>query len=246
MLLEEERIRKSTTMSKYTDEQIKQEVCKTLENPALRKCFQCVHGENCRECQKLHIPISKYQYAGHCQYYITNEELMLLQAKKRMEEIEKDEKKLNHILTISLNCIEVAMLLMEDFESRIEGQYKVAETRGTGDPKVRKNDRQWVAMLKRAYKNMIQHIEGLRRQYTHFFEPQLNKVFFDKETRVYDAASYDDHMSDAHELARIIIKYFEKSYLSFDNANAIERFIESLSGIGVMEESDYKRYNLRR
>ena len=233
-------------MSKYSDEQIKKEVTKTLENPELRKCFQCVYGEDCRECKHLRIPITKYQYAGHCKYYMTNEELMLLQAKKRMEEIEREEKKLNHLLTISLNSIEVAMLLMEDFEQRVEEQYRTAETRGTGDPRARKNDRQWLATLKVSYKNMLKHIEGLRRQYTHFFEPQLNKVFFDKETKVYDAISYDDHMSDAHELTRIIMKYLDKSYLSFENATAIEGYIDSLSGTGVMEESDYKRYNLRR
>lgn len=233
-------------MAKYTDEQIREEVAKTLENPELRKCFQCVHGENCRECEKLHIPISKYQYAGHCKHYITNEELMVLQAKERMAEIEKNEKKLNHILTMCFNCIEVAMLLLEDFEGRVEVEYQRAETRGTGDPKVRKNDKQWISSLKRAYKNMKVGIEGVIRQYTHFFEPQLNKVFFDKETKVYDAQSYDDHMSDSHELARIILKYFDKSYLSLANAQAIESFIESLQGDDILEASDYKRYNLRR
>lgn len=233
-------------MAKYTDEQIREEVVKTLENPELRKCFQCVHGENCRECEKLHIPISKYQYAGHCRHYITNEELMVLQAKERMAEIEKNEKKLNHILTMCFNCIEVAMLLLEDFEGRVEVEYHRAETRGTGDPKVRKNDKQWISSLKRAYKNMKVGIEGVIRQYTHFFEPQLNKVFFDKETKVYDAQSYDDHMSDSHELARIILKYFDKSYLSLANAQAIELFIESLQGDDILEASDYKRYNLRR
>ena len=79
-------------MSKYSDEQIKKEVTKTLENPELRKCFQCVYGEDCRECKHLRIPITIYQYAGHCKYYMTNEELMLLHAKKRMEEIEREEK----------------------------------------------------------------------------------------------------------------------------------------------------------
>ena len=233
-------------MGKYTDEQIREEVVKTLENPELRKCFQCVYGEDCRECKKLRIPISRFQYAGLCKHYITNEELMVLQAKERMAKIEKDEKKINHILTMCLNCVETAMLYLEDFESRVETAYKEADAKGTGDPKVRKNDRQWIGSLKRAFKNMLNGVEGVRRQYTHFFEPQLNKVFFDKETKVYDAQSYDDHMSDAHELARIMMKYFDKSYLSFENAQSIEGYIDSLEGTGVIETSDYKRYNLRR
>ena len=53
-------------------------------------------------------------------------------------------------------------------------------------------------------------------------------------------------MSDANELARVMMKYFDKAYLSFDNADAIEKYIDSLEGVGVMVDEDYKRYNLRR
>jgi hypothetical protein len=70
------------------------------------------------------------------------------------------------------------------------------------------------------------------------------KENIDAET--YDAKSYDDHMQDAHELARIVLRYFDKCYLSLENAESIEQHIDSLEGCGVMEEADYKRYNLRR
>ena len=231
---------------RYTDEQIRAEVNKTLENPQLRRCSHCFYGEDCTRCKKLNIPISKYQYAGLCKFFLTNEEKLMEEAKEAMARTEREERKLNHILTMMLNGVEAAMLFMEDFEQRIETEYKRAEARGTGDPKVRKSDRQWIANLTRAYKAIKKDLEGARRQYTHFFEPMLNKVFFDKESKVYDAQSYDDHMSDANELARVMMKYFDKAYLSFDNADAIEKYIDSLEGVGVMEEADYKRYNLRR
>lgn len=231
---------------RYTDEQIRAEVNKTLENPQLRRCSHCFYGEDCTRCKKLNIPISKYQYAGFCKHFITNEEKLVEEAKEAMALTAKNERKLNHILTMMLNGVEAAMLFMEDFEQRIEAEYKRAEARGTGDPKVRKSDRQWISNLSRAYKAIKKDLEGARRQYTHFFEPMLNKVFFDKESKVYDAQSYDDHMSDANELARVMMKYFDKAYLSFDNADAIEKYIDSLEGVGAMEEADYKRYNLRR
>lgn len=231
---------------RYTDEQIRAEVNKTLENPQLRRCSHCFYGEDCTRCKKLNIPISKYQYAGFCKHFITNEEKLVEEAKEAMALTAKNERKLNHILTMMLNGVEAAMLFMEDFEQRIESEYKRAEARGTGDPKVRKSDRQWIANLTRAYKAIKKDLEGARRQYTHYFEPMLNKVFFDKESKVYDAQSYDDHMSDANELARVMMKYFDKAYLSFDNADAIEKYIDSLEGVGVMVDEDYKRYNLRR
>lgn len=231
---------------RYTDEQIRAEVNKTLENPQLRRCSHCFYGEDCTRCKKLNIPISKYQYAGFCKHFITNEEKLVEEAKEAMALTAKNERKLNHILTMMLNGVEAAMLFMEDFEQRIEAEYKRAEARGTGDPKVRKSDRQWISNLSRAYKAIKKDLEGARRQYTHYFEPMLNKVFFDKESKVYDAQSYDDHMSDANELARVMMKYFDKAYLSFDNADAIEKYIDSLEGVGVMVDEDYKRYNLRR
>lgn len=234
------------TEERYTDDQIRAEVNKTLENPQLRRCSHCFYGEDCTRCKKLNIPISKYQYAGFCKHFITNEEKLVEEAKEAMALTAKNERKLNHILTMMLNGVEASMLFMEDFEQRIEAEYKRAEARGTGDPKVRKSDRQWIANLTRAYKAIKKDLEGARRQYTHFFEPMLNKVFFDKESKVYDAQSYDDHMSDANELARVMMKYFDKAYMSFDNADAIEKYIDSLEGVGVMVDEDYKRYNLRR
>lgn len=230
----------------YSDEQILGEVTKTLADPRLRQCYQCVYGEDCTECKRLHIPISRYQYAGACKFYMTNEELMLQQTRDAIARLEKEEKKINHILTMTLNHIEVAMLFLEDFASRVEKEYKRAERKGVGDAKVRKNDRQWIGQLSRAYKNMLNGMEGVRRQYNHYVEPQLNKVFMDKETNTYDAKSYDDHLSDANELARLSLLYFDKAYLNAKNAEDVFALLNSQEGSGVMEDEDFNHYDLRR
>lgn len=231
---------------RYTDEQIKEEIHKVLANPQLRQCSHCIHGADYTRCAKHNFPISKYQYCGNCNDFMTNEDKLMQEAKEAVARLEKEEKKLNHILTMTLNCIESAMLFLEDFESRVEKEYKRAEARGIGDARVRRNDRAWIGTMSRAYKQMKKDAESIRRQYTHFIEPQLNKVFMDKETSTYDVASYDDHQQDAHELARIMMKYFDKSYMSWDNAMSIEAHIDSLEGCGVMESKDYTRYNLKR
>lgn len=233
-------------MSKYTDEQIREEVNKTLANPQLRQCSHCAHGQDYTTCDVLHIPISRYQYCGHCRHYLTNEEKLIQEAKEAVARLEREEKKVNHVLTMMLNMIESGMLFMEDFESRVEKEYKRAEMRGTGDAKVRKADKAWISTISRSFKAIKKDLESIRRQYTHFFEPLLNKVFLDKETGEYDAQQYDDHQQDAHELARVMMKYFDKSYLSYENADKIESFIDSIEGCGVMEAEDYKRYYLRR
>ena len=55
---------------------------------------------------------------------MTNEDKLMQEAKEAVARLEKEEKKLNHILTMTLNCIESAMLFLEDFESRVEKEYK--------------------------------------------------------------------------------------------------------------------------
>ena len=232
--------------SKYTEEQIRTEVRKVLSNPQLRQCSHCIHGASLTRCEKLNIPITRFQYCGHCVHFMTDEEKVMQEAREAVARLEREERKINHVLTMLLNAIEAAMLYLEDFEARVEKEYKRAEARGTGDPRVRKNDRAWIALISRAFKQMKKDSESIRRQYTHFVEPQLNKVFMDKETGVYDVESYDDHQQDAHELARIMMKYFDKSYTSLANAQSIENHIDSLEGVGVMMEEDYKRYNLKR
>jgi hypothetical protein len=177
---------------------------------------------------------------------MTNEERLMQEAREAVERLEKEERKVNHVLTMMLNMIETGMLYMEDFEARVDKEYKRAELRGTGDAKVRKADKAWISSVSRSFKSIKKDIESIRKQYTHFFEPLLNKVFLDKETGVYDVAQYDDHQQDAHELARVMMKYFDKSYQSYENADKIESFIDSIEGTGVMEKEDYKRYYLRR
>lgn len=229
----------------YSDEQILEEARNIMQNPQLRYCKTCHHWCE-RHCNKLDKDVPSFQYAGLCKFYETNEEKVLREAREAIARLEHEERKLNHLLTLSLNSIETAMLFLEDFSGRIEKEYRRAEQKGIGDSKSRRNDREWIQRLSRSYKQMSNLIEGARRQYTHFVEPQLNKVFLDKETGEYDAASYDDHMSDAFEIAKLIFVYFDKAYNNKQNADAVFALLESQEGCGVMEEADFKRYNMIR
>jgi hypothetical protein len=118
--------------------------------------------------------------------------------------------------------------------------------RGTGDPRVRKADRNWIANLKRANKAMISNIDGARKQYQHFVMPILNKVFFDQEKREYDVESFDDHQSDATELAHLVLRYFDVAFLNEANAQKVIGLMKTMDSCGVMEDKDFNHYNFRR
>lgn len=234
-------------MKEVTDEQIIAEAQEILSNPQLRKCSQCTNSNlDCTYCSALKKPIAKYMYAGLCKHFETDEERIIRQTRDALERLAKEEKKMNHILTLSLNSMEVAMLYLEDFSSRIETEYKRAEAKGTGDPKVRAADRRWIYEMKRANKAMTKHLEGARKQFQHYVMPTLNKVFYDKETKEYDIQSYDDHQQDSFELAKLMLMYFEVAYNNKKNSDKIFTTMEKMESVGVMEEQDINRYNFNR
>lgn len=233
--------------SEVTDEQILEEVREILANPQLRKCSQCANAnEECSWCSQLKKPIAKYMYAGMCKFFETHDERIIRQTRENLKKQEKEEQKINHLLTMALNCIDASMLFLEDFADRVEKEYKMAEFKGTGDPRVRKADRQWIANLKKANKAMINNIDGARKQYQHYVMPIYNKVFFDRDVRKYDVEMFDDHQSDCCELAHLVLRYFDVAFLNKSNADSIIELMRSMKSCGVMEESDFNHYNFRR
>ena len=112
----------------YSDEQILEEARNIMQNPQLRYCKTCHHWCD-RHCQKLDKDVPSFQYAGMCKYYETNEEKILREAREAIARLEHEERKLNHLLTLSLNSIETAMLFLEDFSGRIEKEYRRAGCR---------------------------------------------------------------------------------------------------------------------
>ena len=233
--------------SEVTDEQILKESREILSNPQLRRCSQCANAnEDCSWCSELKKPLAKYMYAGMCRFYETHEERLIRQTREALRRQEKEERKVNHLLTMALNCIDTSMLFLEDFAQRVEREYKIAEMKGTGDPRVRKADRNWITNLKKANKAMLNNIEGARKQYQHYVMPIFNKVFYDKDIKEYDVEMYDDHQSDCNELAHLVLRYFDVAFMNKANADAVMGLMKKMDSCGVMEESDYNHYNFRR
>ena len=233
--------------SEITDEQIIEEVQEILSNPQLRKCSQCANSnEECTWCSQMNKPLAKWMYAGMCKWYETHNERIIRQTRENLKKQEREEQKVNHLLTMALNCIDASMLFLEDFAQRVEKEYKIADMKGTGDPRVRKADRTWIGNLKKANKAMINNIDGARKQFQHYVMPIYNKVFYDKEVKQYDVEMYDDHQSDCTELAHLVLRYFDVAFLNKSNADAVIELMKSMKSCGVMEESDFNHYNFRR
>ena len=233
--------------SEITDEQILKEMNVILSNPQLRQCNLCANSnEDCSRCSKTGIALTPWMYAGVCPHYETHEERIIKQMREALKEHEKEQRKINYLLTMSLNCLETSMLFMEDFANRVESEYKRAEAKGVGDARVRRADRAWISNYKKASKTMQNHLEGVYKQYNHFIMPILNKVFFNKEKGEYDVTMYDDHMSDSWELAHLVLRYFDVAFENTRNADALLNIMKEMKGSGVLEDKDYQHYQYIR
>ena len=251
-------------MATYTDEQIKEEVTQVLVNPQLRQCCHCAHGADYTMCAKLHIPISRYQYCGHCQHFVTNEEKLLQEAKEAMMRQDLEAKKDDRTITMSFISVEMSMVYLEHFEARIQAEYNKALKRIEAKCKkmqdLSEDDKEYIKDKKKEYKRIMDYINSLkgalkkmdfhlkeaRKQFTHIVEPKLNKAFFEEEHTAFKVEEYDNHGQDVFEMCEVSMKYFDATYLNVENGTKILECIESLPGERVMDKEDYKRYKFRK
>lgn len=251
---------------KFTDEEIREEVLKTTANPQLRRCIQCAHyNEEVARCEQLNIPTPRYQYCGHCKFFITNEEKMIEEAKIALAKKDREYRKDDRILTMSFISVEMSMVYLEHFEARIEAEYNAAMERIAAKYKSiserrTEEDEAYIKEKKKEYKKVKTYIESLqgalkqidknlkeaRKQFTHFVEPKLNKAFYDEDHSAFKDDEYDNHGEDVFEMAEVNLEYFDATYYNDANSQSIKNHIRSLPAERMMDREDYKRYKLRR
>lgn len=251
---------------RFTDEEIREEVLKATANPQLRRCSQCAHyNEERSRCEQLNIPTPRYQYCGHCKFFITNEEKMIQEAKIALAKKDREYKKDDRILTMSFISVEMSMVYLEHFEARIESEYNAAMERIAAKYKSiserrTEEDEAYIKEKKKEYKKVKAYIESLqcalkhmdknlkeaRKQFTHFVEPKLNKAFYDEDHSAFKDDEYDNHGEDVFEMAEVNLEYFDATYYNDANSQSIKNHIRSLPAERMMDREDYKRYKLRR
>jgi hypothetical protein len=251
---------------RFTDEEIREEVLKTTANPQLRRCSQCAHyNEEKSRCEQLNIPTPRYQYCGHCKFFITNEEKMIQEAKIALAKKDREYKKDDRILTMSFISVEMSMVYLEHFEARVEAEYnaameKVAAKYKSISERRTEEDEAYIKEKKKEYKKVKTYIESLqgalkqmdkslkeaRKQFTHFVEPKLNKAFYDEDHSAFKDDEYDNHGEDVFEMAEVNLEYFDATYYNEANSQSIKNHIRSLPAERMMDKEDYKRYKLRR
>ena len=251
---------------RYTDEQIRAEVNKTVANPQLRRCSHCAHyNEKDLRCEHFKRPTPRYQYCGHCKFFITNEDKLIQDAKIAIAKNDREYKKDDRVLTMSFISAEMSIVYLEHFEARIEAEYnramkKIEDKYKDSNQRKTEEDEAYIKERKKEHKRLVNYIESLqnalknmnkslkeaRKQFVHFVEPKLNKAFYDEDHSAFKDEEYDNHGQDVFELCEVNLEYFDTTFMNEDNSQSIKEHMRSLPAQRMMDKEDYKRYNFRR
>ena len=141
--------------------------------------------------------------------------------------MEREERKLNFLLTISFVSSLATRLMLEDVEGRMP---------------LKDDFRQQV---KFALGKIIKNTGESKNLYDTVIHPFIVKEFFNNETKAFEPEKYDDNMADANECCRLLLLYWDKCFNNLDNVNAVFKFLRELPSAEIFDESDIEHYKLR-
>ena len=190
-----------------------------------QECGRCDHGY----CQKSHQMTRATQYA--CNYFATREQIKAEREARNKARLQKEEQRLNFILTGLYIVSTSTMQLLEYFDAQFID---------------RKAEANWRFARKKAANDIVEAVEKIRRIYQHNFMQDQTEVMTKHGTQAYDAEAYDAHEDDARRWNKLLLHHMESSWQDEEAEARILSFYESLSHVGIFEPKDYRHFTTKK
>lgn len=237
-------------MNKVTDEQIREQIAvMQKEHPELKMCRTCWHNDRENgKCGLLGIKLSAGSYG--CKHHITDEEYVIRETRKRLEDdakrAEEHDKEQDWRLTLALDCMNASLRFLLDFETKAKEHYDQAvKGNDMAEAGVAKRELKFIKDMKFSFKKILEGIEQTQKYYDHYILPYLNNVF-KKADGSFNERAYSDHESDGSEIANLALDWADCTYHNKENQLRILRFFEGLKRNGIMSEKSKKHYQFKR
>ena len=140
-----------------------------------QECGHCDHGY----CTKSFQMTRPTQYA--CNYFATLEEVKAEREARRLARLEKEEQRLNFILTALYISSTATMQLLEYFDAQFQD---------------RKAESNWRFARKRAANEIDRAVQRIRDIYQHSFMYDQTQVMTKHGKEAFDVEAYDNHEDD--------------------------------------------------
>jgi hemin uptake protein HemP len=169
------------------------------------------------------------QYA--CNHFATREQIKAEREARNKARLQKEEQRLNFILTGLYIVSTSTMQLLEYFDAQFID---------------RKAEADWRFARKKAANDIVEAVEKIRRIYKHNFMQDQNEVMTKHGTQDYDAESYDNHEDDARRWNKLLLHHMESSWQDEEAEARILAYYENLTHVGIFHPKDFRHFTTKR
>ena len=186
-----------------------------------KDCGHCQMGI----CTKSNQAVRPTTYA--CHRFQTLDEIKAEREAWRLARLQKEEQRLNFILTALYITSTATMQLLEYFDAQFQD---------------RKAEADWRFARKRAANEIDRAVQRIRDLYQHNFMEDQTKVMTGHGTRPFDAEAYDNHEDDARRWNRLLLHHMDACWQDDTQEANVLDFYEKLPHIQIFEKKDYKHF----
>lgn len=176
-------------------------------------------------CKKTNEQTPGLRYA--CSWYNTPEEWKAECEARRQARLQKEEQRLNFLLTALYISTTASIQLLEYFDTQFKDKRAEAD---------------WRFSRKRAANEINRAAQRIRDIYQHTFMEDQTEVMTGHGTHAYDVEAYDNHEDDARRWNRLLLHHMDGCWQDDAQEANVLKFYESLPHIGIFEKKDYKHF----
>ena len=202
---------------------------KTTQVSIDRVCRTCAfHDPATGYCKRKNEPTPSLRYA--CDLFRTPEEWKAECEARRQERLQKEEQRLNFILTALYISTTASMQLLEYFDAQFID---------------RKTEANWRFARKRAANEIDRAVQRIRDIYQHSFMVDQTQVMTNYGKEAFDANAYDSHEDDARRWNKLLLHHMESSWQDNTKEAQVLSFYESLPHVGIFGPRDFRHFTTR-
>lgn len=176
-------------------------------------------------CKKKNEQTPGIRYA--CEDFRTPAEWKAECEARRQERLQKEEQRLNFLLTALYISTTASMQLLEYFDTQFKDKQAEAD---------------WRFSRKRAANEINRAAQRIRDIYQHTFMVDQTEVMTGHGTHAYDVEAYDNHEDDARRWNRLLLHHMDTCWQDDTQEARVLDFYEKLPHIQILEAKDYKHF----
>lgn len=180
-------------------------------------------------CKKRNETTKAILYA--CDYFKTPEEWAAWVEQRKAERLQKEEHRLNFLLTGLYIMSSATMLMLEYFDTQFSD---------------RRIESDWRYARKRAANEIDRAVQRIRDIYQHNFMQDQTQVMTAHGTRAFDAESYDNHEEDARRWCKLLLHHMETTWQDDAKEAEILAFYEKQPRVGIFVDKDFRHFTTKR